>query len=1076
MSAVNREDVLNGLRSFQRDAVAHVIDQFYGPASARHAGRFLIADETGLGKSVIARGIVAEAITALEQDDSVSRIDVVYICSNRDLAGQNLKRLNVTGQEEVAMATRLSLLALESSRLSKPSASPSGKPINLVSFTPGTSFSVASSNQGSGDERALLVLLLDDLLQHDEAQQHAIRVMLRGHVESVQRFSRHYVDNVAARLAGPIDPGIRDGFAAEARSSGSLAECARLRDRVAEFLTHSQATQPEARTERLPDDLYWQVVRLIAKLRAHLALASVVSLEADLIILDEFQRFKALLDPQQGGDAAELVEALFRSRGVKVLLLSATPYEPFTQADDSDANHYEDFLAIVNFLCDGDAAQVQDVQHALQRYRDILVAGGDAEVAADTVRRCLSPIMSRSERPNTMDGADLVKVQRLEVPVPTAKDLERWVALSDLGHEVGSPVNLEYWKSVPHFANFMEHYKIARMVDQAATGAQAKRVARAIERTGAITRDTVERRAQIDVGGGPLRALMDHTVDAGWWRLLWLPPSMPYLKPGYVYAPFADAGVTKQVLFSAWSAAPTAIAAIMSHEAERRMRDIGEQGVGAADRESRAQLLTYRQAENQAASLSTLALFWPHPRLLAAADQLADVRAASGLLESTALAEEVAKRLPQGAATQHAWEAFFGNAGAFDPDGTDAAFAVDREEATQRATKVDDREASDLAAQPRGTVGLRANIAAAEQHAQTMGAEGSGARGLTHPDLARIVAFSPGSVAYRSLAALASEACTPQGIWRAAFTIAEGVRALFNRPESRELLDLLAREQGNNAPYWSRVLDYCADGNLRAVLDEYVFQLWCETGQQPLTDKMLGDIAAQVAAALGMRPATYHAHEATIGRERISMNARFAVRYGGGDQSRSEGDADVARQSAVRAAFNSPFAPFVLASTSVGQEGIDFHWWSHSVVHWNLPSNPVDFEQREGRVNRYGGHAVRKNVAEAHWAEVLSSEDPCAWRAAFEAAAREVTEAGEFSPWWVYPGRAQIQRTLVQYPLSRDIERYDRLRSALTLYRLTLGQPRQEDMVEMLERRGVDGAAAAMIDLRPPVRSGEGTA
>ena len=65
--------------------------------------------------------------------------------------------------------------------------------------------------------------------------------------------------------------------------------------------------------------------------------------------------------------------------------------------------------------------------------------------------------------------------------------------------------------------------------------------------------------------------------------------------------------------------------------------------------------------------------------------------------------------------------------------------------------------------------------------------------------------------------------------------------------------------------------------------------------------------------------------------------------------------------------------PFVLASTSVVQEGIDFHWWSHSVIHWNLPSNPVDFEQREGRVNRFAGHAVRKNVAESRRADVLAA-------------------------------------------------------------------------------------------------------
>jgi len=72
-------------------------------------------------------------------------------------------------------------------------------------------------------------------------------------------------------------------------------------------------------------------------------------------------------------------------------------------------------------------------------------------------------------------------------------------------------------------------------------------------------------------------------------------------------------------------------------------------------------------------------------------------------------------------------------------------------------------------------------------------------------------------------------------------------------------------------------------------------------------------------------------------------------------------DDDEARQPLVRAAFNSPFWPFVLATTSIGQEGLDFHWWSHAVVHWNIPANAVDFEQREGRVFRYGGHAVPRN-------------------------------------------------------------------------------------------------------------------
>lgn len=53
-------------------------------------------------------------------------------------------------------------------------------------------------------------------------------------------------------------------------------------------------------------------------------------------------------------------------------------------------------------------------------------------------------------------------------------------------------------------------------------------------------------------------------------------------------------------------------------------------------------------------------------------------------------------------------------------------------------------------------------------------------------------------------------------------------------------------------------------------------------------------------------------------------------------------------------------------------------------------------------------------------------------------------------------------------PLSRDSERYERLRSAPALYRLTLGQPRQEDLVDMLARRGADADELPTIDLRAP--------
>jgi hypothetical protein len=175
----------------------------------------------------------------------------------------------------------------------------------------------------------------------------------------------------------------------------------------------------------------------------------------------------------------------------------------------------------------------------------------------------------------------------------------------------------------------------------------------------------------------------------------------------------------------------------------------------------------------------------------------------------------------------------------------------------------------------------------------------------------------------------------------------------------------------------------------------------------------------------------------------------------------------------VQGAFNSPFWPMVLATTSIGQEGIDFHWWCHSLVHWNLPANPADFEQREGRVHRFKGHAVRKNVGAAHRVDALLSHDSDPWKAAFKVAERS-REPGmnDLWPWWTYPGTSKIERWIPSFPLSRDQERETRLQRQRALYRLAFGQPRQEDLLAILEHQGYgeddERLAELRIDLRPP--------
>jgi hypothetical protein len=207
--------------------------------------------------------------------------------------------------------------------------------------------------------------------------------------------------------------------------------------------------------------------------------------------------------------------------------------------------------------------------------------------------------------------------------------------------------------------------------------------------------------------------------------------------------------------------------------------------------------------------------------------------------------------------------------------------------------------------------------------------------------------------------------------------------------------------------------------------------------------------------------------------------ARFALPL---VEAQEEPEQDASRVEKVREAFNSPFWPFVVASTSIGQEGLDFHTYCHALVHWNLPSNPVDMEQREGRIHRYKGHAIRKNVAATYGPDCLANAtdgvDPWAWmfsRAVDERAPNQ----NDLFPFWVYPldKGAHIERQVQASPLSRDQERLEAIRRTMALYRMVFGQPHQDDLVQYLIERNPEAtaeelkqlAATLNINLAPPI-------
>lgn len=128
--------------------------------------------------------------------------------------------------------------------------------------------------------------------------------------------------------------------------------------------------------------------------------------------------------------------------------------------------------------------------------------------------------------------------------------------------------------------------------------------------------------------------------------------------------------------------------------------------------------------------------------------------------------------------------------------------------------------------------------------------------------------------------------------------------------------------------------------------------------------------------------------------------------------------------------------------------------YCYRVYHWNLPGNPVDLEQREGRVHRFKGHAVRLNVAHNHgnelWGQGASGADP--WAQMFASARAATTADTDLAPYWICEGPVKVERRVPILPFSRETQRLEWLKRSLTVYRLAFGQPRQDDLLGYLGR------------------------
>ena len=974
------------LTDFQQRTADRIFEVFHDGQR-----RVLLADEVGLGKTIVAREVVKRVSKWHETELHDDHFKVVYICSNISIASQNAQKLGIKDQMNVS-ESRLSMQHLKIYE----SAGTGHDYEQLIPLTPATSFSM-TSGCGNQAERALMLAHLKRLpafLGYEEK-------LSRFLAYDAEKWWQWYVDWYEKKV---IDCGNNGSNYLEDMATALAGKFAEQPDLIAAIIANCDSTEPAGERK-------WKSRPLINRLRKIFAEISLTKLEPDLVIMDEFQRFRDLIAPETDSEEKLLSQQFLQDTRTKVLLLSATPYKQYSTleeiAEDESSDHYHEFMEVMNFLFYEDSKR-RSFQNVWKDYSSSL-----CELSNDSLtlliaqkskaEETLYQGICRTERFNTgiIDDSGVKEVKI------SAGDILSYEAMQTLLDAIirqsqkelrWRNVPVDYVKSAPYLLSFMENYQLKKQIrDFCVNHPEFVLDENTTEKLLLLKKAAVHNYRPIPTNNARLEFLSRILFPAGKMGaevLLWVPPSKPYYQAGGVFENNRD--FSKVLVFSSWEMVPRMISIMLSYEAERLT--IGKLFNSAKERRGRGYFATRedrrfgisrlkRESEDIVCLVSeTLAgLYYPEEQL---GRNLKDLRRElraklQGMLEDLKRSRNITEDPRAGAA-----------------DLIECVKALDGE------------PDANPTAIPRGAAEL----------------------------LAEMAIGSPALCAYRMLLHRAPD--TKEECAGYASEIAKEVFvSLFNKAESSAILDLLYG-QGNEDAYYENVFRYCAEGNLQAVLDEFAHIL--DAKGKALKDAVIESVADTVSLPIDTQ-------ETFPGQKRVKMRSHIAVGYYNAKIS----DEAVARVDRMRKAFNSPFRPFVLSTTSIGQEGLDFHYYCRKVMHWNLPSNPIDLEQREGRVNRFKCLAVRQNIARRYSAEA-------SWDAMFARAAAELKgNYPDLVPYWCLPdldGNAiKIERIVPMYPFSQDQLKYDRIIKILSLYRLTLGQPRQEELITILDKALADG-------------------
>ena len=605
------ERVLAGLKDFQRATV----DRIYHLYESGQR-RVLVSDEVGLGKTLIARGTVARIakLRHLEGDDLFK---VVYICSNGAIADQNLQKLRITNEvrTEKVSSSRLSMQHLHIFN-QESDTELLHRYIQLIPLTPDTSFRMTGGT-GTVGERALMFAILRRLPKMQNylpeleiamtdwayaawagCRDWYEKCVIQCDEKSCGKYLKYMLRNVNREMLKPWKEDMN---------------CYRGIIRLCKMIRKNGG-------KRVGDNA------VIGQLRMIFAQISLERLQPDLVVMDEFQRFRDLLVSDPNSEIHMLADKFFHAENVRMLLLSATPYKMYSTPEEIDAahvdEHYSEFLTVMDFLNENSSSreQFRTVWHDYSvRLKELTLGDTTILAAKDAAEDAMYHAVCRTERITEKENADIIDDSATGCPVEVMDaDITSYLQAQELIDSIGlhEHVPVDYVKSTPYLMSFMKDYKLKREVE--------KYFRKNPGETEKINRDIfwLERRKLDQYSGIPynnarLEYVMKRVLQQGTEKLLWMPPSRPYYEPQGVFR--GSENLSKTLIFSSWEMVPRMLACMISYEAENRTV-----GKLAKEREERSAhyfytgekrypsaRMNFRLRDGEPASLNLFCLLYP---------------------------------------------------------------------------------------------------------------------------------------------------------------------------------------------------------------------------------------------------------------------------------------------------------------------------------------------------------------------------------------------------------------------------------------------------------------------------------